>query len=301
MFKKLAKKLAIAATLLCFGGVMAASACHIESAHPTVRFTVEVSPDTESAQTFELDYTLYRNMYPNTVRHFMELAGEGFYDNTIIHDVQSADWFGGGYAYDASLYAENASANALADYFNNDEINKSGKYLQLFKDGKLTNSVFSASDGSAMPTLVGEFSSNSSPKIEKGQFGADTGVLKSYYYEKSTKEMVNVRFNDGKSYSRHYKYNCATSIFSMQVSSGTNYSGSDYCIFGKVNNISTLNSLIAAVNEAGSTVSVSGVVVDNWDVYTTEEATDQGISVTFRQPETSAGAIVIKSVKITKY
>ena len=52
------------------------------------------------------------------MRHFIELAEAGFYDNTIIHDYTSNDWYGGGYVYNQEAYADAGSNNALDDYLN---------------------------------------------------------------------------------------------------------------------------------------------------------------------------------------
>ena len=300
MFKKIVTKLVLAATLACTTGTiaMSAAACNVETDHPTVKITVEVRPDTQYSSTYELEYTLYRNMYPNTVRHFIELADSGFYNNMIVHDYQAADWLSGGYKYDAASYSSGATSGTLSDYFNNEDISKANDYISLFESGALTPSVYdSANPDVAWPTLVGEFSSNRSPEIKQGQFSAEAGVLKMYYYTKNTKERVLVKFNDGTKYTRQYMYNCATSIFAMQVAGGTNISGANYCAFGRISNGNTLNKLVEATSDINSTSTISNIFVDNWDTYSPDRG-DQSISVSFKQP---SEPIIIKSVKVTKY
>jgi hypothetical protein len=92
------------------------SACTIKTSHPEAKITISFN-DT----SYVLKYKMYRNMYPQTVQHFIELADNGFYDNTIIHDYGSTYWYGGGYSYNTEVdgvatdYAEAFSQNSMAD------------------------------------------------------------------------------------------------------------------------------------------------------------------------------------------
>lgn len=310
MFKKLIKRFIIAATLVCMAGTVAATAtaCNIETDHPQVRISVEFNN-----RTYDLEYVLYRNMYPNTVRHFIELTENGYYNNTMIHDYRTNDWFSGGYAYDAGAYEAATLVNAYADYLEGHSLEQ--KYMDLFNGGKLTPTVFATfsefdkdnqvvDKDSALPTLVGEFSANKSPEILKGALTAEQGTLKMYYYEKQSTGKLNVLFNDDFTYSRDYKYNCATSIFSMQVGSGSSYGAQNYCVFGKMESTAALNDLIEAVEDyydsdsGANSVTVDNVKVDSLvEVYSTETE-DKGIEESFVLP---ALPIVIKTIYVTKY
>lgn len=91
------KKLCLSLALVAVVGVSAAaSACTVKSDHPEAEITISFND-----KTYTITYTLYRNMYPQTVQHFIELADSGFYNNTIIHDYKSSDWVGGAYSYES--------------------------------------------------------------------------------------------------------------------------------------------------------------------------------------------------------
>lgn len=310
MFKKLVKKLALAATLACVTTAVAASvsACNIETDHPEVRITIEFD-----GVGYELDYTLYRNMYPNTVRHFIELSENGFYTDMLIHDYRTADWLTGGFAYDELEYNTASQENAYASYL--EEHSLESNYMELFEAGKLTPTVYSGSeyDGSnqilikesALPTLIGEFKNNINQVIEKGALTAEQGVLKMYYYGKSTTGKVHVMpDNDQIIWNADYKTNCATSVFAMQVGSGSSITASDYCVFGKMESTSALIDLLNAIDDyyidadSASGRTIEDVNVDNLVEVYSSEAADKGIEVDFTLPTTP---IIVRSVKVTKY
>lgn len=196
--------------------VMTTAACTVSSAHPSARITFEFNNE-----EYSVDYTLYRNMYPQTVQHFIELADSGFYNDTVIHDYSSNDWVGGGYAYSDDYAERITNSDTLAEYF--EQYSKAETYEKLFADGALTPSVyykakyktdskgntvwvdengreFSVS-GSQMPenaspvmqadkscvlsTVMGEFKNNIQQSINNGALVAELGSLKMMrYYEK---------------------------------------------------------------------------------------------------------------------
>ena len=105
--------------------------------HPEVRITYEFN-----GENYAVEYKLYRNMYPHTVRRFVELSENGFYDNMIIHNYQTNDWFTGGYTYNEADYSANVdNAGQMSDYF--DTFSKEEAYNELFTAGKLSASVYS--------------------------------------------------------------------------------------------------------------------------------------------------------------
>lgn len=306
MFKSLLKKLILGLTITCVAGItVAASACTVETAHPAVRITVEFNQE-----EYELDYTLYRNMYPNTVRHFIELADNGFYNDMLIHDYGTQDWLTGGYAYNEQDYTSASTAQNFADYL--ERYSKEEGYISLFEAGKLTSTVFSNINPEndtlvdPLPTLIGEFSNNVGQEIENGALNSEYGSLKMIYYSKTTTQKVYVLPTEDQPIMADYKTNCATSIFSMQVGSSTGYSASNYCVFGRVSDVSTLDELIEAVQdylETQNGTSISDqtrsitVAVDGFEEFS-NEAGDVNIEQTFRLARTP---IIIKSVKVTKY
>ena len=302
MFKKLLKKLLLATTLVCATGtVVAASGCNIETAHPEVKITVEFHEN-----TYELEYTLYRNMYPNTVRHFMELTENGYYTDMLIHNYASSDWYSGGYYYDSESYsaATTGGAGAMSDYL--EEHSGEQSYMNLFNSGKLTSTVYkfnptAAVAEDALPTLIGEFSNNINQVIEQGALSASYGSLKMFYYEKTTNEKVTVTPTDDQVIMADYKTNCATSLFMIQVTSSSSMGAANYCVFGRLENITVLTDLTEAVREylktlTKDTVSANNVSVENDVEIFSEE--DRHAEQDFVLP---AEPIIIKSVKVTKY
>ena len=63
-----------------------------ESKRPEISIRI-----TFNGETYDLEYQLYRNMYPQTVAHYLELIDMDYFDGTVIHDYQSSRMVGGGY------------------------------------------------------------------------------------------------------------------------------------------------------------------------------------------------------------
>ena len=291
----------------------ALSGCTIETKHPRAEITIEFD-----GTEYVIEYTLYRNMYPQTVRHFIELAEEGFYDNTIIHDYATNDWFGGGYDYDADAYAEDVSSEDMDNYL--EEYDKAEEYIDLFYDGKLTASVYKnytyegdemvVDEDTAYWTLRGEFSNNGHT-IDNGALTASFGVLKMYYTEKAYDDeggtyleenaYVYLKTSNDETVQGKYEYNSATSLFAIQVGSSSDISASYYCVFAQLRNDDaedTLNDLLDAiedyVGDLGDTdfVQSASVIVDQYDEFAGPTTTDYSVPI---------DPTIIKSVKITRY
>lgn len=291
------------------------SGCTIETSHPRARITVEFN-NTE----YVMEYTLYRNMYPQTVRHFIELAEAGFYDNTIIHDYTTNDLYGGGFAYNSDAYSEAISDGSMDDYLDNPSYYLEDDYNQLFEAGKLTPSVYKDNgytydkngnmiwnDGEALSTLYGEFKNNGHI-VENGQRGSEYGALKMFYntkiVEDSASAQVLVKTAGGQMLMCEYQYNSATSLFALQVGNSSSLSTSSYVTFAYLSDDedeAALDDLTDAIadyiddeynSDSDYTVSVS-TTVDRYEEIG-EQATEEEYSV----PKLP---IIIKSVKITKY
>lgn len=282
-------------------------ACGLETDHPKAEITYEFN-----GEEYIMEYTLYRNMYPNTVRHFIELAKEGFYDNTVIHNYTSTDWYAGGYGYNAEEYSaaisNSSQSSAMSEYL--EERCLEDAYASLFADGTLKPSVYGnisyegteqkISDEDKLPTLIGEFKDNINQVIENGALSAEFGALKMFYYTKETAKKVYVTPTRDQTIQADYKYNCATSLFAVQTGSSSSVSADKYCVFATLESVTAFNDFLADIAEwfedHDDTINVT-VNVDNNEKFS-EEAADTSISQTFRVPVTP---IVVKSVKITRY
>jgi len=313
MKSKIFKKIALCfASALVVCSVGAAAGCKPETDHPEVQITYEFN-----GTSYSVDYKLYRNMYPHTVRHFIELSDEGFYNDTIIHNYQTNDWFTGGYSYNAGDYSAKVdNASQMTEYF--EDYAKESAYSELFAAGKLTPSVYSnvlykdgkeKVDGStALPTVMGEFYNNINQEIEKGALTADYGCLKMFYYEKESRQRIYVTPTDDQIILADYKSNCATSVFALQTGVSSSLSEVNYTVFAQLKNTETFDKLVAAVKEYIDN-NYSGTAsnfytantearVDNYDNFSDKAENDKGVEVKFNVPKQP---IIVKSVKVTKY
>ena len=315
MFKKFIKRLVCAAAIVSAVGVsVSMSGCTIETNHPNAKITIEFN-----GETYEINYKLYRNMYPQTVRHFIELADAGFYDNTIIHNYTSNDWYGGGYSYiDGDGDESYSNSFKYASYYDvpsSGSTNGSSKekaYYELFQSGALTASVFKpgtiasaeyCTSQTALSTLIGEFTSNDHT-IDNGALESQYGGLRMYYTSKSTSEIVTVLTGKGQYLEHNYKYNCATSLFAIQVGSSSSLSDDDYCLFGVLKNSDATEVLEDLQDDIEDyidslktdfTYTVSNINIDNYEeVSDDDKGADTSYTVT-------SMPIIIRSVKITKY
>ncbi len=306
-FIKTAKKVIISVALAGVAVFAAfASACKIETNHPKAEIVLEIRAG-EEVKSVKLRYTLYRNIHPVTVRHFIELADNGFYDNTIIHNYTTSDWYTGGYAYDETdgAYESAYENDTLRNYL--DDNSKESAYYELskqltpsvyknhiYKDGKET---VSADD--ALPYLMGEFVNNINQEIKNDVCVDSFGCLKMYYYGKKTTGKVYVTPTDKQIIQADYTSNCATSLFMLQVSNTSAYKANNYSVFALLENADDLTNFLDDVDELLDGLENADVTVnvDNLEAFSKEEA-DRNIETSFTVP---ALPLVVKSVKITKY
>ncbi len=314
MKSKIFKKIAlcfVSALIVCSVGAVAG--CKPETDHPEVRITYEFN-----GETYDVDYKLYRNMYPHTVRHFIELSDEGYYNDMIIHNYQTNDWFTGAYVYNSGEYSAKVdNPGQMADYLV--DFSKEDVYSQLFAAGKLATSVYVNRmyddkgkeyivKEDALPTVMGEFYNNIHQDIEKGALTADYGCLKMFYYEKESTQKIYVTPTDDQIILADYKKNCATSVFALQTGASSSYSETNYTVFAQLKETEAFDNLVTAVkeyiedNHSGTasnfyTANVEASV-DNNDNYSDKAEKDKGISVTFNLPKQP---IIVRSVKVTKY
>ena len=302
MTKILGGKIAKFATLLIAALlVLTASLAFVgcETKRPEISMKI-----TFNGETYELEYVLYRNMYPQTVTHYLELIDMGYYDGTVIHDYQSSRMVGGGYYY------ESADADIEDDLLEKD-------YDAATKDenGNVTLdnvSVWADADkAEAYNTLYGEFSKNGFT-VENNGLTNQLGALGTYYYTPvwtdSDAPRVYVQLNSSSEMdTRYYCYNSTRSLFYMYTgSSGTE---TQYCTFGLLKDSGdeeTFQNLLDAIEEY-TLETLNGGDEEGTEVFTTEvprtiedEYWDESSyeDVTFNVPRAK---IVIEEVRVLKY
>lgn len=299
-FKRLGRAIAICVLAgvasVCSTGVFAGC----KDGHADAEITIEYD-----GVTYVLEYTMYPNMYPQTVQHFIELADNGFYNNTIIHDCQTSNWYGGGYSYVAGdedgSYAtayENGKGGLLEYLKASYKAGRTGAYADLFNSGKLTPTVYrDIREGRYVDpysTLIGEFTSNQH-KIENGALKNSYGALKFYYTSISDDEGKKKHVyldKEGSAFGvqGEYRYNSATSLFSIQTGTSTS-SDSTHCIFATLDNTDTLRSLKTAVAKTSD--------YEDVDVYVYDELLGSNkVQANYRLRRKP---IIVRSVSITKY
>lgn len=294
-FKKLGRIFCAAALIGAAATIPFMTGCNTD--HPEATIKIEYN-----GVDYELNYRLYRNMYPQTVQHFIELADNNFYQDMIVHNYSSTYLYTGGYRYienEEFSYSKAVEdgADDLLDYMI--EASKEAEYDTLADPdaGKITPSVYhdfiQGEYNRPLNTLIGEFSNNQH-KILNGALKSSFGCLRMYYTSKSdVKTQVYLdKQGSAKGVKGGYTYNSATSIFSIQGGSSTS-SDSSYCIFATLKNPDELTELRKAINQNTSTTSVK-MYVDNYDEFLGANKNTADYTLQ-RKP------IIVRSVEITKY
>ncbi len=297
--KKFFKRVVVgvaALAVLCSVPLM--SSC--ETSHPEAEITISYN-----GEEYVLKYKLYRNMYPQTVRHFIELADAGFYDNTIIHDYSGSYMYGGGYSYsgsDDTQYESNYETDyeegqeAMREYFEN--TSKEAQYYELFTNGAFTYSVYrdyiNGEYVDPLPTVIGEV--GETHVILHGALSGGFGALRMYYSDKELDVGDEVYLdkdnNEDGTLLASYLEHSATSIFSIQTT--TSGGTEDYCIFGELIDTDPLTELYEEISE-DDTLSVSNVEIDLYDEIISDRYTNKTSYTVTSIP------IIVTSVRITKY
>jgi cyclophilin family peptidyl-prolyl cis-trans isomerase len=186
------KKIACAAlaTVSVVGCVGMFTAC--ETKNPEVKMQIEFE-----GETYTLEYKLYRELAPATVKHFLKLAENAYYDGVCVHDFEdSAKMYTGAYEY-------NASAEFGGLVYKN--------YYDIVASYKDFNHTVWANSDKATPTytLKGEFSANSF-KVESGALKQSFGSLTMQYSVKDFEDIEEVavlRADGEKTDNKKYEYN----------------------------------------------------------------------------------------------
>ena len=296
--KKILKKITcgILATACAMGCAVTLTAC--ETTYPEVEMKVEFN-----GETYTLEYKLYRDLAPQTVKHFLWLADNGYYNGLCVHDYSQNDYlrmYTG--AYTAADSADDADGLVYKRYY--DTIKGYTNY------GEFPGSVW-LDRAATTPTytLKGEFSDNNF-RVESGALKETFGSLTMYYYNISSYEDVAEQDvymirADGKDPSKcDYKYNYTTSMFYISLSK-TSLTNKSYCTFAELDedSVDVLEDLQEALADYIETV-YNGEVED----FTESESmligeddpylASHSARVTVSVPKSP---IVIKSVKVTKY
>lgn len=290
MAKVIGKKIAklftvIIASVMLFCTTFIFTGC--ETDHPEVKMTIEFNE-----QTYEFTYKLYRNMYPETVAHYLELIDLKFYDNTVIHDYSTSSSDGKGQGFYGGLYKVNE--NDIDEFDALDYNALSLKNVSVWANESKTD---------ALNTLVGEFSKNGYTVKNNGLTHTSGSLSASYFLEDSATDYVYTTLESGAA--KHYKYNSATSGFF--ISTSTNSSLNEYyCTFGVLKSQSDkdeFSELTTAIKDYISEMQ------EGDEDYTFTDEKDFDIAgndyvgdsrVTFNVPK-AEGTITVKKVRVSKY
>jgi len=258
---------------------------------------------------YRVDYKLARKGAPATVQHFIELADNGYYDGTVIHDYQSNAIYGGAYTWDAEQ-----KEIVEKDYYN------------TVKDWKMEQTVFLQGEdgkpGKPLYTVRGEFTDNGIEGNSK-TLTHSQGALAMYYTSKGNDStrvgMTRAdggKENSGNAYQEDnfYRHNSATSMFYTVTGTGSQSGlNASYCVFGDVIDFRAeggMRDMLDAIadyiedldNDEDFTEETVISNVNRYDPYDAITGENHfrnlNISATYQVP---VEPITIVSVKVTKY
>ncbi len=200
----LSNALAAIALTACVGTF---SAC--ETNQPKVRLTLAFN-----GETYDLEYTMYRKVTPTTVKHFLALVENSYFNGLCVHDYDAETaMYTGAYTYKEDT--------AELEYKNYYETVASYIPQSVWLDKEGTKPTY---------TLYGENKANDF-EVKKGALQEQYGALVMTYEKAEEVTDVYVQRNDGDGVSRRdYQENSATSKF--YISLGTTVKSNDeYCVF----------------------------------------------------------------------
>ncbi len=276
MKKAMSMILALAAMVAC-GGMF--TAC--ETNNPEVEMKIEFD-----GKVYTLEYKLYRELAPATVRHFLKLAENGYYKDLCVHDYDTNSMLTGAYEYDVN---EGNGGLVYKNYY--DIVSKyEGFAHTVWLDSEKTNPTY---------TLKGEFAANS-VKIESGALKKSFGALTMEYTAKNVAdeiaEVAVLRAEGDKTNFKKYEYNSATSQFSISLSKSET-TDSNHCTFATLqeNSVAELEALIEAINSYESDFTSEYTFSIDMD---DKVIGDMDNTATYNVPEEE---IIIRTVKVTKW
>ncbi len=289
--KKTMKKIScgVLASVCAFGCAATMTAC--ETSHPEVEMQI-----TFQNKTYTLEYKLYRKIAPETVKHFMWLADNGYYNGLSVHDYDPAQrMYTGAYSVDKS----DATDLVYKKYY---EVVKGYQDapISVWADAEKKNPLY---------TVKGEFSDNHF-EVTNGALQESFGSLTMYYHSIANDSVAetdvwSIRASEeGKVSKNDYQYNHATSMFFISLTTTTK-TNNGYCTFATLDEDSEddLESLQDAINDY-----IDEYYSDDEDAFVQEVTKNvfeddeflEGYSVT-ESYSVPKEPITIKSVKVTKY
>lgn len=294
---KIAKLAAVLlAVLLVFGASFAFVGC--ETKRPVISVRIAFNEN-----MYELEYELYRNMYPQTVAHYLELIDMDYFDGTVIHDYQSNRMVGGGYYYDGEDVVEDLTEKDYDAATLNEDGTVALENVSVWAD---------ENKETAYNTLYGEFEDNGA-RVENNGLTNQLGSIGTYYYtphansaDKAQKVYVQLN-QDSSMDTRPYCYNSVRSMFYLYTgSSGTETA---YCTFGLLkdsDDAETFQQLLDDIeeytletlnegDESGAEIFTTEKQVTIEDRYWIEDTYED---VTFNVPRAK---IVIEEMRVVKY
>ena len=280
------------ASALLVGCAFMLAAC--ESNRPKISMEISFN-----GETYTLEYTLYRDLYAQTVAHYIELVDMGYYDNTVIHDYKESDrMIGGGYTYDDMENGDVMEDLRALDYdaaTKNDAGEVTLKNITVWSDSERT---------AATNRLHGEISGNGFSIDNDTGLSNTYGALGTYSYVSSReRSLVTYKQSSSDKYgqSEYYKNSTTSLFYIFTASSGS--SESRYCVFGELadeDSKTALDDLLAAIGDYVDTLGDDAEFTQmKEDVVIQDEFVDGGsYNVDFEVPQSK---IVIENVDVVKY
>ena len=261
--------LATTATLGC-AGMMAGC----ETARPEVEMQLSFQ-----GETYTLNYTLYRKVAPATVKHFLKLAEEGYYDGLCVHDYHSDEkMFTGGYSFNGE---EENGGLTYKQYYDIVAQYENFPHSVYTLDNQPTYTLFSWENGGAKNESYGALTMYYTNKESDGQ------KIIGKHPELPDKELR-----------REYEQNSATSQFYISLKEEGQVNA-DYCTFATLDEdcIDVLQALQAEVEEyvEGNEDALKDryVTIDQDDRYVGEYSTSKSFLIL-------SSPVVIESVTVIK-
>lgn len=274
------KSLCLALALsVCVGTL---TAC--ETSKPKVEMQIEFN-----GETYDLDYVLHRKVAPATVKHFLTLAENGYFDGLCVHDYTNEKMYTGGYKYENDNLVYQKYYDIVKDYAN-------FPYSVWLDEQKATPTY----------TVYGEFFGNSEFKVENGAKSQEFGSLTMFYEDIDSDDRITVERHNGKGTAQYdYEDNCATSLFFISMSDETK-TDSNYCTFATLNEKSVdvlkeLRSAIESYIESNFDDEDEDTFAPEKSVVVEENDPVLGLQENEWEYNVPQSAIVIKSVKVKKY
>ena len=255
-----------------------------ETSKPKVQMQIEFN-----GETYDLDYVLHRKVAPATVKHFLALAENGYFDGLCVHDYTGEKMYTGGYKYENDNLVYQKYYDIVKEYSN-------FPYSVWLDEQKATPTY----------TVYGEFFGNSEFKVENGAKSQEFGSLTMFYEDIDSDDRIIVERHNGEGTARYaYEDNCATSLFFISMSDETK-TDSNYCTFATLNEKSV--DVLKELRSAIESYIESNYDDEDEDTFAPEksvvvEETDPVLGLQENEWEYNVpqSAIVIKKVSVKKY